>query len=130
MSKPIFINVCISIFLSFIIFLGFKMVINEDYKLLEFNSIRNTQNLFYYLWIVLFFPIIDIVLFSVPLYFSLKIKNKLAMIISLLCIFIIEYFIYVYFTSQKTFDEDGLHKVIISILIFTFFFYKTIWKKS
>ena len=129
MLKPIFINVCISIFLSFIIFLGFRMIINEDYKLLEFNSIRNTQNLFYYLWIVLFFPIIDIVLFSVPLYFSLKIKNKLAMIISLLCIFIIEYFIYVYFTSQKTFDEDGLHKVIISILIFTFFFYKTIWKK-
>ena len=129
MLKPIFINVCISIFLSFIIFLGFRMIINEDHRLLEFNSIRNTQNLFYYLWIVLFFPIIDIVLFSVPLYFSLEIKNNLAMIISLLCIFIIEYSIYVYFTSQKTFDEDGLHKVIISILIFTFFFYKTIWKK-
>ena len=49
MLKPIFINVCISIFLSFIIFLGFRMIINEDHRLLEFNSIRNTQNLFYYL---------------------------------------------------------------------------------
>ena len=33
------------------------------------------------------------------------------------------------YQPRKTFDEDGLHKVIISILIFTFFFYKTIWKK-
>lgn len=124
MLRPNFINVCISVFVSSIIFLIIPMIMDGDYRLLEFNNIRNGQDLFYYFWIVMFFPIIDIILFSLPLYFGLKVKNKVLMVVSLFTIFIIEYFIYVYFTSQKVFDEDGLQKVIISVIVFAIFFYK------
>lgn len=96
---------------------------------MKFNKIHNRQDLFYYLWIILFFPIIDIILFSSPLYFVLKIRKKLYMILGLFSIFIFEYLTYIYFTSQKIFDKDGLLKVVISITIFTIFFYNTIWKK-
>ena len=126
MLRPNFINVCISVFVSSIIFLIIPMIMDGDYRLLEFNNIRNGQDLFYYLWIVMFFPIIDIILFSLPLYFGLKIKNKFLVAISLFTIFSIEYFIYVYFTSHQVFDEDGLQKVIISMIIFAIFFYKSL----
>lgn len=51
MLKPIFINVCISLFVSSIIFLISLMLINNEYNLLKFNKIHNGQNLFYFLWI-------------------------------------------------------------------------------
>ena len=55
--------------------------------------------------------------------------KKLYIILGLFSIFILEYLTYIYFTSQKIFDIDALLKAIISIIIFTIFFYKTIWKK-
>ena len=51
MLKPIFIHVCISLFVSSIIFLISLMLINNEYNLLKFNKIHNEQNLFYFLWI-------------------------------------------------------------------------------
>lgn len=129
MIKPTFLNVCISILISYIIFLVIPMIINEDYRLLEFSNIRSGQDLFYYLWIVLFFPIVDIILFSVPLFYSFKIKKIFVFILVIIAVYIFEYLIFTYFTSQKIYDEDGLQKVIIGLVLFFIFFYKSIFNK-
>lgn len=129
MLKPTFLNICISILVSYIIFLGIPMIMNGDYRLLEFSNIQNGTDLFLYLWLILFFPIVDIILFSAPLYFSFKIKNRFSFILSVFLIFSIEYFIYAYFTSEKIYDQDGLQKVTIGIIIFILLFYKTIRSK-
>jgi len=92
-------------------------------------NIKDGTDLFYYLWIILFFPILDIILFSIPLYYSLKTKNKVYFILNLLTVFIIEYLMNVYFTSQKIFDIDVLLKVIIGVIVFLIFFYKSIFEK-
>jgi hypothetical protein len=91
-------NICISIILKYLIFYILLMFINKEFQLLEFNNIKNGQDLFFFLWIVLFFPILDIILFAIPLYFSLKAKT-LIFVISIIIILLIEYLIYAYFTS-------------------------------
>jgi C4-dicarboxylate transporter len=102
------------------------MVTNKEFKLLQLSNIRNGEDLFYYLWLVLFFPIVDMILFSIPLYFSLKTKKTLIFLIGIIAILLIEYFAYTYFTSQKLINRDAFLKVIINAFLLTLFFYKTI----
>ncbi len=129
MLKLKFLNVVLYIFIKyFIIFLLF-MIKDNSFKLLELNNIRNGRDLFYYLWIVLFFPVIDVILFSVPLYYCLRTKNKIYFTVSLLAIFSIEYLMNIYFTSQKLFDINVFLKVIIGLILFFIFFYKNMFNK-
>lgn len=127
MLKPKFLNIVIYIFIKYLIIFLLFMIKENSFKLLELNNIRNGEDLFYYLWIVLFFPIVDIILFSVPLYYCLKTKNKIYFVLSLLTIFSIEYLMNVYFTSQKVFDVDVFLKVIIGLILFFIFFYRSIF---
>lgn len=129
MLKPTFLNICISIFIKYLIFYVFLMIANNSYKVLNFNNIRNGQDAFYYLWIMLFFPILDMIIFSTPLYYSFKLKNKYLFTVLIIGILFIEYFIYAYFTSQKTYSFDGLMKVIIALLVLLIFFYKNYLNK-
>ncbi|KZE77640.1 hypothetical protein AV926_14035 [Myroides marinus] len=124
MLKLKFSNVLVYIFVKYLIIFFLFMVKDNNFKLLELNNIKNGQDLFYYLWIILFFPIIDIILFSIPLYYSLKIKNMIYFILSSLTIFGVEYLMNVYFTSQKILDIDVLLKVVIGVILFFIFFYK------
>ena len=124
--KPTFLNVCGYLFLRCIIFYCVLMIVNNDFKLLQLSNIKNGQDLFYYLWIVLFFPVVDIFLFSIPIYFSLKIKNVISFILVIGLILLIEYSIYAYFTSQFFFNKDAFIKIIISGILLWVFFYKHI----
>ncbi len=130
MLKINYLNICFYLLINCIIFYLFLMIMNNDFTMLKgvFN-IKDGTDLFYYLWIILFFPILDIILFSIPLYYSLKTKNKVYFILNLLTVFIIEYLMNVYFTSQKIFDIDVLLKVIIGVIVFLIFFYKSIFEK-
>lgn len=129
MPKPKFLNVVFYMFIKYLIIFFLFMVKDKNFKLLELNNIRNGQDLFYYLWIILFFPIIDVILFSAPLYYSLKTKNKVYFVLSLLAVFSIEYLMNVYFTSQKIFDKDVFLKVIVGVIIFLIFFFRSIFIK-
>lgn len=102
------------------------MLLNKEFKLLQISNIKNGQDLFFYLWIVLFFPVVDMLLFAIPLYFSLRTKKTLNFVISIIAILLVEYFVYAYFTSQKLINRDALLKVIVSIIVILTLFYKTI----
>ncbi|CAM3158312.1 VanZ-like domain-containing protein [Chryseobacterium flavum] len=88
--------------------------------------IKNGKDLFYYLWIVLVFPILDIVFFSLPIYYSLK-KKKIWLSVIFAC-FIIEYILFVY-SKKNIINTDAIANFIISTILFTLFFYRTIWIK-
>ena len=65
-------------------------------------------------------------MFSIPVYFSLKIKTAIGFSLVIGLILFLEYSIYAYFTSQKTFNKDALIKTFISIILLLLFFYKHI----
>lgn len=118
-------NICVSIILKYFIFYILLMFINKEFKLLEISNVKNGQDLFYYLWVVLFFPILDMILFAIPLYFSFKAKIFI-FVISTFVILLIEYLLYAFFTSQKLIDRDAFLKIIINVFVLYFFFYKVI----
>ena len=126
MLKPTYLNICISIFIKYLLFYILLMIINNDYKLLQINNIRNGGDLFYYLWIILFFPIVDLIIFSAPIYFSFKTNNRLKFTFKIIGILIIEYFLYAYFTSQNILSRDAVYKVIINSLLLILMFNKNI----
>jgi hypothetical protein len=98
---------------------------NSDYYLLEVSSIENSEDLFYYLWMFLFLPVVSMLIFTVPLYFSFKVNNvAYFLIIAGVCI-IIEYFIYTYLASQADL-MNGVFNGIISVVFFLLFFYRPI----
>ena len=119
-------NIIISIFIKTLIFYIILMISNNDFRILQLSNVKNGLDLFYFLWILLFFPIIDIILFSVPLFYVFRIKNYLYFFAIFLVIMSAEYFIYAYFTSQKAINQDASLKVLVSFMTLFLFFYKRI----
>ena len=126
MNRPTYSRICLSILLKYLFFYTILMVLNNDFKLLQINNIHDGGDLFYYLWIVLFFPIVDFILFSAPLYLSFKIKYFVNFTCVFVLILIVEYFVYAFFTSQKIYSRDSLIKVIINIIVLFIMFRKKI----
>lgn len=120
MLKPTFLNICIFLFTKCIIFYFFLMIINNDFTMLKgVFHIKNGKDLFYYLWIVLVFPILDIVFFSLPIYYFLK-KKKIWLSVIFAC-FIIEYILFVY-SKKNIINTDAIANFIISTILFIFIF--------
>ncbi len=127
MIKPTFLNICIFLFTKCIVFYFFLMIANNDFTMLKgIFHIKNGKDLFYYLWIVLVFPILDIVFFSLPIYYSLK-KKKIWLSVIFAC-FIIEYLLFVY-SKKNILNIDAAVNFIISVILLLLFFYKTIRSK-
>ena len=131
MLKTNFLNISLYIFIKSIIFYCILMILNNDFTLLNvMNNIKNGKNLFYYLWVILFFPIVDILFFSIPLYHILKVKKIILSIILVSIVIVIEYLLYVYFTTQKIYDRDATIKIVVSIILLIIFFYKAIFRRN
>lgn len=126
MLKTNFLNICIYILVRTIIFFFILMILNNDFTLLKVSNIKNGQGLFLYLWLILFFPMIEIILFSAFILYTFQIKRFIAFLGLIGVILLVEYFLYVYFTSQKSFDRDGIIKIIVSAVFMLIFFYKSI----
>ena len=126
MLKPYFRNIILYLFLKYIMTYFVLMAVHKNFEMLDLSDIRNAGDVFYYLWLVLFLPAIGVLFFSVPLYFSFKIKSSILFTLFIILIFFIEYFVYVYYTSDKHIDTNGVYNGIISLLIFYLFFFKQI----
>ncbi len=123
--KPSLVNIILfwlAKYLGFYVFIMFK---NNNYALLKINTIKNGGDLFYYLWLFLFLPIISILIFLVPMYFSFKAKNPIYFTLIIAAILVIEYFLYTSLASQSNL-MNGIYNGIISILFLTLFFFKYI----
>ena len=104
------------------------MISTNNFKLLEINNIKNPGDLFYYLWIVLFIPVVNMLFFSVPFFLSFRVKKTIYFFVIIGVITFLEYLTYVYFTSQKHIDFRGVIIEIIGLILFYFLFFKKINK--
>lgn len=128
MLKPNFLNILFYLFLKYFLAYIIFMVATKNYAILKLNNIKTVEDFFYYAWLILFIPILNAVLFSFPYYLSFKLKEGVLFFSSIAIILFFEYLLYVYFNSQKHIDTNGLVIVLISIIVFTMFFFKKIRK--
>lgn len=76
--------------LQYVIFYTVLMFLNNDFRLLQINAIQNGIDFFYYLWIILFFPIVDMLLFSVPIDRIFSIKSVYNFFVVMILILLLE----------------------------------------
>lgn len=125
MLNPSFKNILLYVVLKYIIVYIIFMIATNNFKLLKVGSIRNVEDLFYYLWMILFIPIVNMLLFTAPLFLSFRVKRITYFIILVGLISGLQYLTYVYFTSQRHIDAKGIIIEIIGlILLYTLFFKK------
>ncbi len=125
MLRPAFKNIVLFFFVKYLLFYILLMFKNNDYSLIQIGSLKNSQDVFYYLWIFLFLPIVSIILFSAPIYFAFKVKSWIYFTILTSVVLIAEYFLYTYFASQADLT-NGVYNGIISLLLLFLFFFKHI----
>lgn len=125
MLKVSFLNIILYYLVKYMAFYVMLMFKNKNYAFLEVGSISNGQDLFYYLWMLLFLPIISMILFSAPLYYSFKVSNTIYFLLIIAAVLAVEYLIYTYFASQTDL-MNGVYNGIISIVFLLIFFYKPI----
>src|SRR5215213_8840518 len=116
MLRPNFINIFLFFLIKYILFYIFLMFKNDDYTFIDFGSIRNGEDLFYYLWLFLFLPVISCVFFSVPLYFSFRVAKAIFFFLIVFLYLVTEYGLYTYLASQTNY-LNGLYNAIIGIKI-------------
>ena len=126
MLRTSFINILGYLLLKYIVVYAVFMIATNNFKLLGIDNIKNGNDLFYYLWIVLFIPIMNMIFFSFPYFLSFKIKKRGYFFLSIGLIVLLEYLGYVYFTSQKSIDVKGIYISLISLCILYFLFFRRI----
>ncbi|RFM34458.1 hypothetical protein DXN04_14365 [Chitinophaga silvisoli] len=119
--------------LKYLILYILIMFIRQDYAFLRVDKLSSVGDWYYYMFMFLFLPIINMVLFSAVVYFSFRLKNFLTFVALIGLISVAEYLMYVFFTSQKYLDEYGVFNGIIGILLFLLLFHpqiKQVYKVS
>ncbi len=125
MAKPSFINILLYLFVKYIAFYVFLMFKNGNYQLLKVDTLKNGEDWFYYLWLILFLPIVSILVFSAPLYFSFKVSNERYFMLIIGAVLVAEYFAYTYLASQASL-MNGVYNGITGILFLFLFFFQSI----
>lgn len=105
------------------------MIFTNNYKMLHIGGIKDASSLFYYLWMVLFFPVLEMMLFSGPLYLVFKIKGWIWFFSTIGLVVVSEYFVYVYFTSQRHINMKGIYIELIDLVVLGGCFFKEIIPK-
>lgn len=123
--KPSFIKILLFWLAKYIGFYVFMMFKTGNYAFIKVNEIKNGEDLFYYLWIFLFLPVVSIIIFSVPMYFSFKVKSFVYYILIIGAILLAEYFLYTSLASQSNL-MNGIYNGIISMLFLALFFFRHI----
>lgn len=125
MLRPSFTTILLYWFLKYTVFYILMMFKNKNYALIMVNDLKTKEDLFIYLWMFLFFPIVCMILFSIPMFYSFKAKAFIYFVLAIIAILLAEYFIYTYLASQTDL-MNGVYNGIISILFLVFFFFRYI----
>lgn len=125
MFKPTVLNILFFWLVKYIAFYVFKMFESNNFAFLKVYEIKTGEDLFYYLWIFLFLPVVAMFIFTAPMYFSFKSKNAIYFALIIGAILIVEYLGYTFLASTSDLI-NGLYNGIISLLFFFLFFFKRI----
>jgi hypothetical protein len=121
MAKPSILNILSFWLVKYVAFYILLMFKNDNYALLRVDEIQNGDDLFYYLWLFLFLPVVCMLIFSVPLYLSLRVKKWAYLALIITAILIAEYFLYTWLASQTNLI-NGVYNGIFSLLFLLLFF--------
>lgn len=124
MFKASFRNILVYLFLKYIAFYVFMMFRTHIFYLVN-PEIRSVVDLYYYLWMFLFLPVMCMLLFSAPIYFAFRLKNVVYFVLIIIAFLIAEYFMYTYSASQTNL-MNGVYNGVLSILFLLLFFFKRI----
>lgn len=125
MLKPTILNILLFWFVKYIAFYVLLMFKNNNYALLKVNEIKNGEDLFYYLWLFLFLPVVFMLILTAPVYFSFKVKSMVYFTLIIAAVLTAEYFAYTYLASPSDF-MNGIYNGIISVLFLLLFFFRHI----
>jgi hypothetical protein len=125
MLKPTVLNILLFWFVKYIAYYVLLMFKNNNYALLKVNEIKNGGDLFYYLWLFLFLPVVCMIVFSAPVYFSFRVKRLIYFALIIAVILIAEYLFYTWSASQANL-MNGVYNGIISLLLLLLFFFRHI----
>jgi hypothetical protein len=118
-------KILIYLLLKYFMFYVFMMFKNSNYALIEIENLNSFGDLFYYLWIFLFLPIVCFILFYRPIYYSFSKRNLNIFLLINVGVLIAEYILYTYFASQSNLF-NGMFNAIISLLCYLLIFRKEI----
>jgi hypothetical protein len=119
------VNIILWVLIKYLIFYAFLAFKNDNYYFFKVNEIENGQDLFYYLWMLLFLPAVYCIVFLAPLYFIFKVKHPIVFLLLIIALFIAEYFLYTNLASTADF-KNGLYNMAIGLLLLLLFFFKPI----
>lgn len=122
MKYPTYLKISFCIFLKYMIFFLFLMFRNKDYYFIR-PGIRDGSDLFYYLWLLLSLPLLTIIVFGIPIYYSFRVKSIFLFFLLLSAFVVGEYFLYTYLASPSD-STNGLYNAFLTVLFFSLFFYK------
>jgi len=125
MKKPLFIKVLFYLVIRYAIFFVILAFRDDRFKKLVINNSTNTQELFtnsfsYFLYLLVYILLV-IAIFSVPIFFTLKIKKAGYFLIMYGTTFLFEYWLYNWSTSIDD-NVVGMYFFIVGILSFFVFF--------
>lgn len=123
MLKPTVLNILLFWFAKYIAFYVLMMFKNKNYALIGLGDLKTGEDWFYYIWIFLFLPVVCMVVFSAPLYFSFRVKSLIYFTLIIIATLIAESFFYTWSASQANL-MNGIYNGIISILFLLLFFYR------
>jgi hypothetical protein len=127
MFKPTFSNTVLFLFIKYVLFYALLMVKNNDYTLLEAENLIGGHTLTYFFLVMLPYPLINMLLFSFPIYYSFKVKKAIYFVLLLAFFLFAEYLVYLLYTSSGEYlNLVGFYNAIISLLLFILFFFKSI----
>lgn len=125
MFKPVYKNIWLFFFVKYLVFYLILMVKNNDFTLIQLSELKTFQDVFYYLWMLLFLPVLGFILFSVPIYYAFKQKRIIYFILFIGLTLVAEYFMYTYFASQLNL-VNGVYNGLLSLVFLSLFFFKHI----
>jgi hypothetical protein len=111
-------------YVAFYILLMFK---NKNYGLLKVYEIKNGEDLFYYLWLFLFLPVVCMIIFSAPVYFAFRMNRPIYFALITIVVLAAEYLFYTWSASQADL-MNGIYNGLVSIAFLLLFFYRYIPK--
>jgi hypothetical protein len=129
MFKVSFLNSVCYLFAKYAVFFFVLAFIGNRFKDAVINNAGTSMELMKltlgYILYVLFYMFFLLLFFSVPLYYVLKIENKIYFVLSMILFFSTEYYVYTYLFSPSD-KIIGIYNLIIGIVMFVLFFYKSI----
>ena len=123
MLKPTICNVVLYFLVKYLLFYAGNIVYQGSYQWLDPSNLKTGQDVFYWLWMFGFLPVVSILLFAVPLSLILRLSRFVSFGCALAAFVVADYAFYVFFNSQKPLDAYGFYHETIGLLVLAFLFH-------